>query len=113
MCFQTPAWFWFVIVLVFLNTCTVAIEHYNQPEWLTECLCEYRGGWGPGYLQDQWVGLTHSCLVWWGPSRDQIISATLGYIDFLLGIGVINQTLFTEHLRYEPLQAHVVDKKVT
>jgi hypothetical protein len=38
---QTPAWFWFVIVLVFLNTCTVAIEHYNQPVWLTEFLCKY------------------------------------------------------------------------
>ena len=38
---QTPAWFWFVIVLVFLNTCTVAVEHYNQPEWLTEFLCKY------------------------------------------------------------------------
>ena len=36
---QTPAWFWFVIVLVFLNTCTVAVEHYNQPVWLTEFLC--------------------------------------------------------------------------
>merc|ERR1719483_1795196 len=40
---KTPAWFWFVIVLVFLNTCTVAVEHYNQPEWLTEFLfyCEF------------------------------------------------------------------------
>ena len=38
---QTPAWFWFVIVLVFLNTCTVAVEHYHQPDWLTEFLCEY------------------------------------------------------------------------
>ena len=37
---QTPAWFWFVIVLVFLNTCTVAVEHYNQPLWLTEFLCK-------------------------------------------------------------------------
>ena len=37
---QTPAWFWFVIVLVFLNTCTVAVEHYNQPQWLTEFLCK-------------------------------------------------------------------------
>merc|ERR1719458_1235787 len=35
---KTPAWFWFVIVLVFLNTCTVAVEHYNQPDWLTEFL---------------------------------------------------------------------------
>ncbi|XP_071746366.1 voltage-dependent calcium channel type A subunit alpha-1 isoform X5 [Lepeophtheirus salmonis] len=32
-------WFyWFVIVLVFLNTLCVAVEHYNQPEWLTELL---------------------------------------------------------------------------
>eukprot|EP00095_Tigriopus_kingsejongensis_P009066 maker-scaffold308_size214241-snap-gene-1.42 protein:Tk09066 transcript:maker-scaffold308_size214241-snap-gene-1.42-mRNA-1 annotation:"voltage-dependent p q-type calcium channel subunit alpha-1a-like" len=33
-------WFWLVIVLVFLNTCTVAVEHYNQPQWLTEFLCK-------------------------------------------------------------------------
>ena len=32
-------WFyWFVIVLVFLNTCTVAVEHYNQPKWLSDFL---------------------------------------------------------------------------
>ena len=29
-----------MIVLVFLNTCTVAIEHYNQPQWLTDFLCK-------------------------------------------------------------------------
>lgn len=34
-------WFyWFVIVLVFLNTVTVAAEHYNQPQFLTEFLCK-------------------------------------------------------------------------
>ena len=33
-------WFWLVIILVFLNTCTVAVEHYNQPQWLTETLCK-------------------------------------------------------------------------
>ena len=33
-------WFWLVILLVFLNTCTVAVEHYNQPRWLTEFLCK-------------------------------------------------------------------------
>nr|CAH0109633.1 unnamed protein product [Daphnia galeata] len=32
-------WFyWFVIVLVFFNTVCVAVEHYNQPPWLTEFL---------------------------------------------------------------------------
>ena len=34
-------WFWLVIILVFLNTCTVAVEHYNQPEWLTIFLCKF------------------------------------------------------------------------
>ena len=38
---KTPAWFWFVIVLVFLNTCTVAVQHYGQPVWLEEFLCKY------------------------------------------------------------------------
>ena len=32
-------WFyWFVIILVFLNTSSVTVEHYNQPEWLSEFL---------------------------------------------------------------------------
>ena len=34
-------WFWLVIILVFLNTCTVAVEHYNQPDWLTDFLCKF------------------------------------------------------------------------
>lgn len=34
-------WFyWFVIVLVFFNTSCVAVEHYNQPEFLTNFLCK-------------------------------------------------------------------------
>jgi len=29
-------WFyWFVILLVFFNTCSVAVEHYDQPSWLS------------------------------------------------------------------------------
>ncbi|XP_075226266.1 voltage-dependent calcium channel type A subunit alpha-1-like [Lycorma delicatula] len=32
-------WFyWFVIVLVFFNTVCVAVEHYDQPEWLSNFL---------------------------------------------------------------------------
>ena len=35
-------WFyWFVILLVFFNTCSVAVEHYDQPKWLTEFLGQY------------------------------------------------------------------------
>lgn len=35
-------WFyWFVIILVFLNTVCVAAEHYNQPDWLTKFLCKH------------------------------------------------------------------------
>ncbi|XP_037083301.1 voltage-dependent calcium channel type A subunit alpha-1-like isoform X2 [Pollicipes pollicipes] len=32
---KTQFFYWFVIVLVFLNTVCVAVEHYNQPDWLT------------------------------------------------------------------------------
>ena len=32
--------FWFVILLVFFNTLCVAVEHYNQPVWLSEFLCK-------------------------------------------------------------------------
>ena len=33
---KSVLFYWLVIVLVFLNTLTIASEHYNQPEWLTE-----------------------------------------------------------------------------
>ena len=34
-------WFWLVVTLVFLNTCTVAVEHYGQPAWLTNFLGKF------------------------------------------------------------------------
>ncbi len=35
-------WFyWSVIILVFLNTMCVAVEHYNQPDWLSEFLRKF------------------------------------------------------------------------
>ena len=48
-------WFWLVITLVFLNTCTVAVEHYNQPQWLTETLCKYSliSNIGPNLFSDR------------------------------------------------------------
>uniref|UniRef100_A0A665U6B8 Voltage-dependent L-type calcium channel subunit alpha n=1 Tax=Echeneis naucrates TaxID=173247 RepID=A0A665U6B8_ECHNA len=33
---KSVMFYWLVIVLVFLNTLTIASEHYNQPDWLTE-----------------------------------------------------------------------------
>ena len=30
------AMFWLIIVLVFLNTCVLATEHYKQPAWLDD-----------------------------------------------------------------------------
>lgn len=36
---KTQAFYWIVIVLVFLNTVCVAVEHYGQPQWLTSFLC--------------------------------------------------------------------------
>lgn len=38
---KTQWFYWFVIVLVFLNTVCVAVEHYGQPSFLTEFLCKY------------------------------------------------------------------------
>ncbi|XP_043195368.1 voltage-dependent calcium channel type A subunit alpha-1-like isoform X4 [Amphibalanus amphitrite] len=35
---KTQFFYWFVIVLVFLNTVCVAVEHYNQPDWLAQFL---------------------------------------------------------------------------
>lgn len=38
---KTQWFYWFVIILVFFNTVTVAAEHYNQPQWLTDFLCMF------------------------------------------------------------------------
>ncbi|KAJ9592911.1 hypothetical protein L9F63_015416, partial [Diploptera punctata] len=35
---KTQGFYWFVIVLVFFNTMCTAVEHYGQPEWLTNFL---------------------------------------------------------------------------
>ncbi len=35
---KTQVWYWTVIMLVFLNAICAALEHYNQPEWLTKFL---------------------------------------------------------------------------
>ena len=35
---KRQSFYWFVILLVFFNTCCVAVEHYDQPEWLSDFL---------------------------------------------------------------------------
>ena len=37
---KTQGFYWFVIVLVFLNTACVAVEHKGQDLWLTNFLCK-------------------------------------------------------------------------
>ncbi len=38
---KTQVWYWSVILLVFLNAICAALEHYNQPEWLTNFLSKF------------------------------------------------------------------------
>lgn len=38
---KTQGFYWGVIVLVFLNSLCVAVEHNNQPDWLTDFLCKF------------------------------------------------------------------------
>ena len=33
---KSQGMFWLIIVLVFLNTCVLATEHYRQPAWLDD-----------------------------------------------------------------------------
>ena len=37
---KSQSFYWLVIILVFLNTIFVAVEHYRQPPWLTQFLCQ-------------------------------------------------------------------------
>jgi len=38
---KCQTFYWLVIILVFLNTIFVAVEHYQQPKWLTQFLCQF------------------------------------------------------------------------
>ena len=38
---KSQGFYWVVIVLVFLNTVCVAVEHHNQPKWLTDFLSKH------------------------------------------------------------------------
>ena len=38
---KSQTFYWLVIILVFLNTIFVAVEHYQQPAWLTQFLCRF------------------------------------------------------------------------
>jgi voltage-dependent calcium channel L type alpha-1D len=33
---KSQTMFWLIIILVFLNTCVLATEHYRQPAWLDD-----------------------------------------------------------------------------
>jgi voltage-dependent calcium channel L type alpha-1D len=33
---KSQGMFWLIIILVFLNTCVLATEHYRQPAWLDD-----------------------------------------------------------------------------
>lgn len=37
---KTQGFYWTVIVLVFLNTTCVTVEHHHQPVWLRDFLCK-------------------------------------------------------------------------
>ena len=39
---KTQAFYWIVILVVFLNSLTLALEHYDQPEFLTDFLGKIR-----------------------------------------------------------------------
>ena len=39
---KTQAFYWIVILVVFLNSLTLALEHYDQPEFLTDFLGKLR-----------------------------------------------------------------------
>lgn len=43
---KSQAFYWLIIVLVFLNTVVLATEHYHQPPWLDEFQGKWMAGWG-------------------------------------------------------------------
>jgi hypothetical protein len=38
---KTQGFYWGVIILVFMNSACVAVEHDNQPDWLSDFLCKH------------------------------------------------------------------------
>ncbi|GFS62119.1 voltage-dependent calcium channel type A subunit alpha-1 [Trichonephila clavipes] len=54
---KSQAFYWVVIVLVFLNTVCVAVEHYDQPKWLDDFLCKFEKSSISDYAEYVFLGL--------------------------------------------------------
>ncbi|XP_055677358.1 voltage-dependent calcium channel type A subunit alpha-1 isoform X1 [Lutzomyia longipalpis] len=52
---KTQWFYWFVIVLVFLNTVCVAVEHYGQPKWLTSFLYYAEFAFLALFMMEMWI----------------------------------------------------------
>lgn len=59
---KTQTFYWFVIVLVFLNTACVAVEHHGQEAWLTDFLCKFWTHFHNSYSQSSLPSLIDSCV---------------------------------------------------
>ncbi|XP_053696424.1 voltage-dependent calcium channel type A subunit alpha-1 [Sabethes cyaneus] len=52
---KTQWFYWFVIVLVFFNTVCVAVEHYGQPDWLTQFLYVAEYAFLGLFMMEMWI----------------------------------------------------------
>lgn len=79
---KTQAFYWTVLSLVALNTLCVAIVHYNQPEWLSDFLCEYHLALPPPALRS----LPHTLF----PSPSLVVCVpSLAFFESVLSLGCV------------------------
>lgn len=74
---KTQAFYWTVLVCVFLNTIVLAVEYYNQPAWLTNFQCKFFK-----YLH-RWLFFFLSCLSRFWVKNDKSFFFSLDYAEIV------------------------------
>ncbi|GAU95712.1 hypothetical protein RvY_07287-2 [Ramazzottius varieornatus] len=84
---KTTEFYWFVIVLVALNTACVAVEHKNQPQWLTKFLY---------YAEFSFLGifLTEMSIKIYGLGPRKYFSASFNRFDCVVISGSIFEVVW-------------------
>ncbi|CAF1075761.1 unnamed protein product, partial [Didymodactylos carnosus] len=85
---KTQVFYWTVIVLVFLNTVCVAIEHHSQPEFLTSFLY---------YAEFLFLGLFifEMLLKMFGLGVSQYFASSFNIFDFVVIVGSIFEVIWS------------------
>ncbi|MGH0140174.1 UNVERIFIED_CONTAM: hypothetical protein FKN15_070501 [Acipenser sinensis] len=103
---KSVTFYWLVLLLVFLNTLTIASEHYNQPDWLGQIQGERGGGGrgrGRGERRRHWASLSNLVASLLN-SMKSIASLLLLLFLFIIIFALLGMQLFGGKFNFDETQ---------